>query len=491
MGTQQSEKGAREGVSGRAAGLKARDEDSRGHKRYTPEERREAVERFHASGMTQAAFSRTWGVSKITLGQWVRKHAAEGGKGLERVALGPPRRRGRAPLADAVRAAVASVQRRFPDFGLKRVRHFIRRFVGLRVSTGSVRKVRREEGLPTAAPRPRAKRRQPPPRRFERSKPGLLWQSDITYLNVPWRRGPLYLIVFMDDHSRYVVGHGLFTHQRQDIAIDVFVEAALRFGKPREVLTDQGRQYVAWRGKSEFRRMLDREGVEHVIARAHHPETVGKCERFWETLKRELWDRVHPKDLDEARARVAHFVLHHNHQRPHQSLDGLVPADRFFGVADEVRKAMEAAMDRNELLVALGEPPRRPVYLVGQIDGKSVSLHGGQGRLVVETSDGEKKVIEAKVLGGVPLKEKHDERSTEQQQQDTSRDDGDAADAADPGRGPDAPPSPLGAQADAVRGSQDADAGAGALAVGDAGGAAAGAPRGDRDPSGVAREGDA
>jgi len=449
--------------------------------------------------MTQAAFAKAWGVSKITLGHWVRKHALEGGKGLERVATGPPRRRGRAPLPDAVKAEVASAQRRFPDFGLKRVRDFLRRFVGLKVSTASVRKVRREEGLPAAAPAPRARRKPAPPRRFERSRPGELWQSDITYLNVPWRRGPLYLIAFMDDFSRYVVGHGLFTHQRQDIALEVFGEACARFGKPKEVLTDQGRQYFAWRGRCEFQKMLAKEGVEHVVARAHHPQTVGKVERFWETLKRELWDRVHPKDLDEARARVAHFVAHHNHQRPHQSLDGLVPADRFFGAESEVKRAMEAAIEKNELLVSLGEPPRRPVYLVGQIDGKSVSLHGEQGRLVVETSDGERRVIDAKDLGAIPQpKEKNDEQQQRQQQQDSGarRDGADRGDEADggaaaPARLPDAPPAPGGAQADAVPGAEDADAGEGAVGAGDDGGAAAGAPHGDRDPASVAGQGDA
>jgi transposase InsO family protein/transposase-like protein len=471
--------------------------DARGHRRYTPEQRREAVEAFEKAGMSQVAFARTWGVSHVTLGQWLRRHAAEGGKGLERVAMGPPRRRGRAPLAAPVHAAIAAVQRRFPDFGLKRVRNFLRRFAGLKVSLGNVRKVRRVEGLPTAAPL-RRRRRPAPPRRFERSRPGELWQSDITYLDVPWRRGPLYLIVFMDDHSRYVVGHGLFTHQRADIALDVFAEACAKFGKPKEVLTDQGRQYFAWRGKSAFQKMLAKEGVAHVVARAHHPETVGKCERFWETLKRELWDRVHPKDLDEARARVAHFVAHHNHQRPHQSLDGLVPADRFFGVESEVKKAVEAAIAKNELLLALGEAPRKPVYLVGQIDGQSVSLHGEQGRLVVETSDGERREIEAKDLGGVPQpKEKNDEQQRQRQQQDAGArgagsDDGDeAAGPAPVPAGPTDPTSPLGAQAHEVRGADDADAGAGAMGSGQPGGADAGAPDRDRAPSHVAGQGDA
>jgi transposase InsO family protein len=467
-------------------------------RRHTPEERRAAVEAFHKSGLTQQAFARGWGVSQVTIGAWVRKHAAQGPQGLERVSTSPVKRRGRAPLAAPVREEVVAVQRRFPDFGLKKIRHFLARFAGLSVSTSSVRRVRQAEGLPAVAVAVRKKRKPAPPRRFERSKPGDLWQTDITYLNVPWQRTPLYLIAYLDDHSRFVVGHGLFTHQRGEIAVDTFLEACRAVGKPRECLSDQGRQYFAWRGKTEFQKMLAREGVVHVVARAHHPMTLGKVERLWETLKRELWDRIHPKDLEEARDRIKHFLAHHNFQRPHQSLDGLVPADRFFGVASEVRAAMTAAIAKNELRLALGETPRRPVYLVGQIDGKAVSLHGEAGRLVVQTPDGERQEIEAKDLGAFPgRKEVDDERSRQEQQQPQHEQPGaDAAPARTPGDGADAgdaasPAAARGAEADDVRGAQaDAQAGAGAVGGSDGGGPADGPQAGERGPADVAGQGD-
>lgn len=512
MGAKKSKRRPKAGAADERDGDGAATPAERGvGKKYTPEERRQAVEAFQKSGLTQKAFAAQWNVSHVSLGRWLLKYAAEGPKGLERVAAGPAKRRGRAPLAHAVRDEVVAVQRRFPDFGLKKVRHFLRRFSGLSLSLASVRRIRKAEGLPAESIPPKRKRKPAPPRRFERARPGELWQTDITYLNVPWHRGPLYLIAYLDDHSRYVVGHGLFTHQRADIAIDVFQEACLRFGKPKELLSDQGRQYFAWRGKSAFQKMLAKEGVQHVVARAHHPATVGKTERFWETLKRELWDRVHPKDLEDARERIKHFVAHHNHQRPHQSLEGLVPADRFFGVASEVRAAMEAAIARNELRLALGETPRKPVYLVGQIDGQAVSLHGEQGRLVVQTADGKRQEIETQDLGAHPqMKETNDERSKQQQpgadgagdsdDLDTAdADDGDDEDAggaaaAGGGGGPAGPGSQgaHGAQADEVRGAgEDAAPGAGAVGVGKPRGAGEGAPGRDGDPAGVARKGDA
>jgi len=211
-------------------GAKATPGRAEGGKRYSPEERRQAVEAYQKAGLTQKAFAAQWGISAVTLGSWVRKHGEEGPQGLERMAAGPVKRRGRPPLAAPVREEVVSVQRRFPDFGLKKVRHFLARFSGVRVSVASVRRIRKAEGLPAESIPAKRKRKPAPPRRFERATPGDLWQTDITYLNVPWSRGPLYLIAYLDDHSRYVVGHGLFTHQRADIAIDVFLDACRRFG---------------------------------------------------------------------------------------------------------------------------------------------------------------------------------------------------------------------------------------------------------------------
>ena len=184
---------------------------------FTPEERRAAVEAYQASELSRHAFARQWGLSHVTLGVWVRKYEAEGPKGLERLAAGPARRRGKAPLAQAVKEEIVAVRRAHPTLGWKRLRTWLWRFAGLAVSTSSVRRVAAAAGLPSTEPAVAPRRaKKKPPRRFERARPGELWQSDITYLNVPWRRLPLYLVAWLDDHSRYVVGWGLYAHQRAD-----------------------------------------------------------------------------------------------------------------------------------------------------------------------------------------------------------------------------------------------------------------------------------
>ena len=354
---------------------------SRAH--YTPEERRAAIEAYQMSGLSLQAFGRTWGVSGESLYLWLKAYREHGPKGLEHPHGNG--RRGRKPLAVSVREEIVAVKRRFPDFGFRRVRDFLARFHGLRVSTGGVRSAVKAAALPPTVLPKRRGRRHEIVRRFERSRAGELWQSDITSFVLARESRRVYLIVFLDDFSRYVVAFGLHVHQRQDIATEALLEGIARFGKPKEVLTDQGRQYYAWRGKSEFQRLLDKEGIRHVVSRAHHPETLGKCERLWETIGKELWDRAHPKDLADARERLSHYFRHYNHYRPHQGIGGLVPADRFFGADSTIRKTLEAAMIQNEIRLALGERPRKPVFLVGQIGDQQVSLIGERGRLVVQT----------------------------------------------------------------------------------------------------------
>jgi len=307
-------------------------------------------------------------------------------------------------------------KRRFPDFGLKKVRDFLKRFQGQHVSTGSVRKVLKAEGLHELPAPPRRKRREIV-RRFERSKPGELWQTDITSYVLTRSRVRVYLTVFLDDFSRYVVSWALATHQKSQLVCEALMEGIERFGKPEEVLSDQGRQYFAWRGKADFQRLLVREGIQHVVSRTHHPETLGKCERLWETVGTELWERAQPQDLGEARERLGHYFAHYNHFRPHQGIDGMVPADRFFGAEVVLRKSLEARMERDELASALSRTPRKSVYVFGQVGDQQVSLHGERGRIVLVTNDGVQKELALEDLG-LPQKEKSHERDDDADERD-------------------------------------------------------------------------
>jgi len=362
---------------------------------YRPEERIRAVEAYRKSGLTRQAFAKTWGVSKRTLSTWVRRYEQGGPQAL----VHPRASRGPKPPPAPVREAVVAVKRRFPHFGLRRIRDYLRRFGGLGAGVPAIRHTLKEERLETPVAG-RRKRKRPAPRRFERSRPRELWQSDLTSLWLSRQQRRVYLTVFLDDFSRYVVSWGLHVHQRSEMVCEALLEGIARYGRPREVLTDQGRQYFTWRGKGRFQKLLAKEGIRHVVSRSHHPETLGKTERLWSTIQSELWERVMPEDLVEARARLGHFLAHYNFFRPHQGIGGLVPADRFFGAEDAVRRTMAARLQANELSLALGEAPRASVFLSGRVGEQEISLHGEQGALVIQTPDGRRQELRMDELGG-------------------------------------------------------------------------------------------
>jgi transposase InsO family protein len=142
---------------------------------------------------------------------------------------------------------------------------------------------------------------------------------------------PVYLIGILDDHSRYLVGWGLFRQQNADAVLEVLKGAIGQWGAPREILSDNGRQFVAWRGETRFQKVLRQQGVQHVRSAPQHPMTLGKIERFWQTIWREFLEEAVFASFADACRRLEHWIHYFNHQRPHQGLDGACPADRFTG----------------------------------------------------------------------------------------------------------------------------------------------------------------
>ncbi|MBK6939004.1 MAG: DDE-type integrase/transposase/recombinase [Planctomycetes bacterium] len=353
------------------------------------DERRAIIEAFLKLKLPRSVFAAQYGISPGSIANWLKAYEEHGPKGLEPKARGRKQGSGGKPfLPEAVRAQVLETKRSFPHFGMRKVKDYIKRFFGMKVSPGGVRSTLLREDIQPLKVTKKRKRSSDRIRRFERAKPSELWQTDITSFVLTRHSTRVFLVVFLDDCSRYVVAWGLATRPSAAWVCEVVMEGVARFGKPQEILSDRGPQYFAWRGKSAFQKLLDREGIRHVLARAQHPQTVGKCERLWETVGKEFWERAKPQDLVDARERLSHYFAHYNHFRPHQGLDGALPADRFFGAEDALRETIEQAFNDNELDTALSEAPRKRVYLMGQIGDRKVSLHGERGRIEVHTEAG-------------------------------------------------------------------------------------------------------
>jgi len=195
------------------------------------------------------------------------------------------------------------------------------------------------------------------------------------------------------------VGYGLHASASGALVREVFLTAVANFGAPKEVLTDQGTQYHSWRGKSAFRKLLDRRGIRQSVAAARHPQTLGKTERFWQTLWRECAETAIFRGLEDARTRIGHFIDHYNFQRPHQGIDGLVPADRFFGAAPQVKETLVARVAANALEIARHGTPRKTFYLTGRVGNESLSLHAEGERVVLTKEDGTREEVDLSAPG--------------------------------------------------------------------------------------------
>jgi hypothetical protein len=156
--------------------------------------------------------------------------------------------------------------------------------------------------------------------------------------------------------------------------LEVVKGAIGQWGAPREILSDNGRQFAAWRGQSQFQKVLQRQGIGHVRSAPHHPMTLGKIERFWKTIWTEFLEDAVFASFADARQRLDHWIGYYNHQRPHQGIDGQCPAERFYGVADDVEEAVKQGCQANALQLALGQETRPPLYLLGKLGGTDVRI---------------------------------------------------------------------------------------------------------------------
>ena len=118
-------------------------------------------------------------------------------------------------------------------------------------------------------------------RRFQKRYRNQLWHSDIKYgpylpIGKGGEKKQVYLVLFVDDATRYVL-HGEFYSTLDKIIVeDCFRKAILKHGVPETVYFDNGRQYKnKWMTRS-----CAKMGIRLLFARPYSPESSGKVERI-------------------------------------------------------------------------------------------------------------------------------------------------------------------------------------------------------------------
>ena len=367
------------------------------HKWRSYETKLRAVKLYLEEGIPADIVAREIGVQHGTVTTWAKDYR-EGG--LE--ALKPKDRsetqQKRRKIHPVVKARITAVKERNPAFGIKRISQVLRRVFMLKASRETVRRTLHRERLIG----PRAKKINRKPKKihfFEADAPNRMWQSDITRFEI-LRNENAYIVGFIDDHSRYITGLGVYMLQKAENVLEVYRRAVVEYGAPKEMLTDNGRQYVNWKGKTQFEKELKRDGVEHLRSQPHHPQTLGKIERFWKTIKEEFLDRAIFENFEQARERIAFWVKYYNHQRPHQGIDGMCPADRYFNIQGGMKNVINKGIEDNLKELAMRGRPEKPVYLVGRVGDKEVVVRSDNGKLMMSVDGTNQGSVQEVTIGG-------------------------------------------------------------------------------------------
>lgn len=357
---------------------------------YTFEKKLKAVKLYLEEGMPSELVAREAGVSHSTLRWWLQRYRAEGEEGLKGY---PGCAGGRSQISPSVKARIAVVKRNNPGYGVKRISQVLKRLFLVKASPETVRRTLHKEKL-IGPPKKKRRKNPPKPRFFERSTPNQLWQSDIFSFRLGGENA--YLIGFIDDYSRYITALGVYRGQTADNVLETYRRARGEYGAPKEMLTDNGRQYTCWRGKTKFEQEMQRDRIHHFRSQPHHPMTLGKIERFWKSIWEEFIERAKFESFESAQGRIAYWVKYYNHKRPHQGIGGECPADRFFGIREEMKAAIKRGVEENAQELALRGEPKSPFYMVGRMGEKSVIIRAERGQVKMQV-EGE----EENVLGGL------------------------------------------------------------------------------------------
>jgi transposase InsO family protein len=153
--------------------------------------------------------------------------------------------------------------------------------------------------------------------RWQRKHPNSLWQVDISDQKIKAK----YCLSVIDDCSRYSLALAPLNRVTTVVVIKILDDLIKIHGKPREILTDNGSVFGGRSKHSKFDRWCRKRRIEHIRTAIHSPTTVGKVERLFQTMAKEMPFCNNDSEL---------FRMRYNHFRPHTSLENKSPSEIYF-----------------------------------------------------------------------------------------------------------------------------------------------------------------
>jgi len=233
------------------------------------------------------------------------------------------------PFTLSVMHKIDEVYTESPFYGVRKITAQLKRD-GLLVNHKRVHRLMRVMGLEAIYPKPNlSKNSQPHPvypyllKGIVVNRPNQVWGTDITYIRL--KQGFVYLTVFMDWFSRFILSWRLSISLGVDFCIEAAVEALTK-GVPEVTNQDQGVQFTS----QEYLSVWNLETTKISM------DGRGRCmdnifnERFWRSLKYEDVYLKNYETVPETKQGIGEYIDFYNYRRLHESHGYKTPAEIYF-----------------------------------------------------------------------------------------------------------------------------------------------------------------
>ncbi len=228
---------------------------------------------------------------------------------------------------------------RHPFLGSRKMRNYLRR-QGYRINRKRVQRLMQKMGLASVAPKPNTslanKAHAIYPyllRNITVNRVNQVWCTDITYIRL--RGGFVYLVAVMDWHSRKVLSWELSNTMDSHFCVSALERAIRLYGTPEIFNTDQGSQFTS----DAFTDVLKQHHVKiSMDGKGRWMDNVF-IERLWRSVKYEDVYLKEYSSVETLRRGLAQYFQYYNHERTHQSLSNLTPAEVYGAAHCVMQKA--------------------------------------------------------------------------------------------------------------------------------------------------------
>ena len=285
------------------------------------------IETHLRTGRPIKELARAHQVNPSWLFKLLRRYRLEGEAGLEPRSRRPHRCPAR--ITDRFEEQIVALRKQLGDFGADAGAETIHYHLSRRhrqvPSVSTIWRVLKARGFVSPQPhkRPRSSYRA-----FVAELPNECWQADVTHVGL--ESGAVFEVLnIIDDHSRLCVASRAMVRVKAQDVIRVVHKTAENWGYPAAFLTDNGLVFTA-QGRyglaGAFEQELFALGIASKHSRPYHPQTCGKVERFYQSLKKFLAAQEGLRTKKQLQRAIDRFVTYYNEVRPHRGVGRKTPA---------------------------------------------------------------------------------------------------------------------------------------------------------------------